>query len=62
MGFGSVAAISALCPFVKSFALQPKCHSATADAPYIPSPISMELRYTSIIRCLLHISSIRAVK
>ena len=28
----------------------------------MPSPISIELRYTSIIRCLLHISSISAVK
>ena len=40
----------------------PLAYFATAAAPYIPSPISIELRYTSIILCLDQNISMRNVK
>ena len=60
---GNVAAMRAQSALDSSLTSFPsKLYFATAAAPYIPSPISIELRYTSIILCLDQNISMRNVK
>lgn len=54
--------MSAHCARVSLSGVVPKCSSATAAAPYMPLPISMQLRYTSIMRSLPQMASMSRVK
>ncbi len=61
-GFGRVAAMRAHSLRVSSDGILLKFCFATAYVPYIPLPISMELRYTSMILCFPQKNSISMVK
>lgn len=61
-GEGKSAIIVAISCLDKSFSFLPKYISAAMGIPYIPCPVSATFKYTSIIRFLPQMNSIKTVK